>query len=263
MTAVAYVGPRVPESLRRYLRRRPEAPASLVVGGAWLIVAVTSFGGLSHDAGGAATMPGMAMPMRVATQHATSSLGTAVAGLPGWCLMVIAMMGPAALSGVRHTGLNSLPWRRSRAMTEFAITYLTCWMLFGLVALWTVALLPSLQSTAALAAALLVAGVWQLTAWKRRWLRDCHRSVPLRLTGWRAELCAARFGARNGLACVGSCWAMMLVMVVAPSGQLLWMAALGGVVTTERLMERPRRATRTASVLLLIASAAFAGTLLL
>jgi len=59
-----------------------------------------------------------------------------------------------------------------------------------------------------------------------------------------------RFGLRNGSACVGSCWALMLVMAVAGTGQLLWSVALTGVVSAEKLMLKPRRATRGCAVLL-------------
>ena len=40
---------------------------------------------------------------------------------------------------------------------------------------------------------------------------------------------AVRFGVVNGLACAGSCWALMLAMAVAPGGHLWWAAALGAL----------------------------------
>ena len=99
--------------------------------------------------------------------------------IDSWVLMSVAMMGPAALAGVRHTRLNSLRWRRGRAMTEFAAAYLAVWAIFGAVALTVVAALPGGPGTVALAIVLALAAAWQLTPLKRRWLRDCHRSVPL------------------------------------------------------------------------------------
>jgi predicted metal-binding membrane protein len=158
--------------------------------------------------------------------------------------MVVAMMGPSALAGVRHTAENSLRWRRGRAMAEFSLAYLAVWTAVGLVALRTLAWLPVEAGVAALAVTLAAAAAWQLTPWKRRWLRDCHRAVPLPPTGWAAERGAVRFGVRNGLACVGSCWCLMLVMLVAPGAHLVWTVALTGVITTERWLARPRQATR-------------------
>jgi predicted metal-binding membrane protein len=161
--------------------------------------------------------------------------------------MTVAMMGPAALAGIRHTGLNSLRWRRGRAMTGFAAAYLAVWAAFGVLAL-AAAALPRVPGPAALAAVLAVAAAWQLSPAKRRCLRACHRSVPLPPRGWRAEWGSLRFGLRNGAACLGSCWCLMLVMVAAPAGQLLWMAGLAGAVTAERLAPRPRAVTRFVAV---------------
>jgi predicted metal-binding membrane protein len=101
-----------------------------------------------------------------------------------------------------------------------------------------------------LAVALATAAGWQLTAHKRRALLDCHRPSPLPPQGWRATAGVVRFAARNGLACLRSCWAMMLAMGVASSMMLLWMVAVTGIVTTEKLAERPRRAARAGAVVL-------------
>jgi predicted metal-binding membrane protein len=59
-----------------------------------------------------------------------------------------------------------------------------------------------------------------------------------------------RFASINALACVRSCWAMMLAMGVARSMMLFWMVAITAIVTTEKLAERPRRAARAGAVVL-------------
>jgi predicted metal-binding membrane protein len=195
------------------------------------------------------------------TGPAESDAAVLVVGneLGGWILMCIAMMGPATLAGVRHTGLNSLRWRRGRAMAEFSAAYLGVWTAFGIIALSLNAFLIVNRGLLMFAAILALAGAWQLTPFKRRALRDCHRSVPLPLRGWRAEKGSIRFGLRNGLSCVGSCWCLMLVMVVAPGYYLLWMTVLTGIVTTEKLVQRPRRATRfAANALWVLAAIVFA-----
>jgi predicted metal-binding membrane protein len=87
-------------------------------------------------------------------------------------------------------------------------------------------------------------------------MRGCHRSFPLPPRGWRAEKGALRFGLRNGLYCLGTCWCLMLVMVAAPCGQLLWTVGLSAVITAERLLPRPRSATRTIALLLGFAAGA-------
>lgn len=164
-----------------------------------------------------------------------------------WVLMTLAMMGPAALAGVRHTGMNSLSWRRRRAMAEFSVTYLGVWVMFGLLVLGGAASIPGMTGRQALAATLAAAAAWELTPYKWLRLRDCHRSIPLPPSGWSAERGALTFGLRSGLACLGSCWCLMLVMLATPGDHLLWMAALTGLVTAERCLERPRIITRWAA----------------
>jgi predicted metal-binding membrane protein len=170
------------------------------------------------------------------------------ADLPQWTVMAVAMMGPAALPGVRHTGLNSLRWRRGRAQLEFAGGYLAVWVAYGAAVLLVVPPVP-------VGVLLLVAAGWQLTPYKRRWLLACHRGRPLPPTGRAADRAAAGFGLRIGGACVGSCWALMLVMAAAPMNPL-WTAGLAAVITTERLTRHPTRTTRVAG--LLLAAVAFA-----
>jgi predicted metal-binding membrane protein len=219
--------------VRQLLLRRPELGASVVVVGAWVaLLALAAQGGHRHVS----------------------------RGLPYWTLMTVAMMGPAALAGIRHTGLNSLRWRRGRAMAEFAAAYLAVWTAFGALALTMATLVPAVPGSAAFAIVLAVAAAWQLSPLKRRWLRDCHRSVPLPLRGWAAEWAALRFGLRNGAACIGSCWCLMLVMVVA-SG-LLWTVLVAGFVTAEKLLQQPRRATRFGAAVLAIAAAGAAAAAL-
>jgi predicted metal-binding membrane protein len=223
-------------NLRCLRRRHPELGAAVVVLGAWVALVA-----------GAA-------PAHAAHRGAHGAWSAAAGGLSQWILMTIAMMGPAALAGVRHTAVNSLGWRRGRAMAEFSAAYLAIWGLFGFAALATTARLPVVAGWTATALALAAAAAWQLTPVKRRWLRDCHRSVPLPPQGWRAEAGAVWFGLRNGCACLGSCWCLMLVMMVVPGAHLLWTAALTGIVTTERMLARPRRVTRLAALALGVAA---------
>lgn len=227
-------------SLERLLRR-PERGAAIIVALAWATLIVRGTAGMATG------MDGMSMHDSAPVRGLWPALA---AGLPGWMLMTVAMMGPAALPAVRHTGVNSLRWRRARAMTEFSLAYLAVWFAFGVAALEAAALVPGVPGSFALALVLGAAAAWQLTPLKRRSLRDCHRSTPLPPTGWRAEIGALRFGVRNGRACLGSCWCLMLIMAVAPGDGLLWMVTITGIGTTERLLDRPRPATRHAATVL-------------
>jgi predicted metal-binding membrane protein len=165
-----------------------------------------------------------------------------------WTLMSAAMMLPSALPAVRHVVRNSLAWRRRRATIEFVTVYLVVWVAYGALVL---ALLAAQHPTIEIMLATLALAVgWQLTALKSRALSRCHRSVPLPIRGWRATVGVARFATRNGVACLGSCWAIMLVMAASTSGQAAWMLGLTAIVCAEKASNRPRRATRRTAALL-------------
>ncbi len=242
----------------RVLLRHPELGAGVVITAAWvalLVQACTS----TRVGGAAAGMSGMA-GMGTSAAAARDAWSWAVGGLPSWVLMTVAMMGPAALGGIGYTGLNSLRWRRRRAIAEFSVAYLAVWVAFGLLVLAAAAVVHRVPGPGAVALALAVAAAWQLTPAKRRCLSGCHLGAPLPPRGWRAEKGALRFGLRNGLYCLGTCWCLMLVMVAAPGGQLLWTAGLTVVITAERVLPKPRSATRVVAVLLAFAAFAACAT---
>ena len=99
--------------------------------------------------------------------------------------------------------------------------------------------------------ALALAAGWQLTAFKQRALRDCHRTVPLPPNGRAATIGVARFGLVNGSACVRCCWPAMLAMAVVPGAQmLLWTALLAGLMTAEKVARRPKLTARVVAIVL-------------
>lgn len=217
----------------RLLRRRVTLGWELAAVAAWIALVVhVASDPADHHASGAHAM--------TAAHHA---------GM--WALMSVAMMLPAAIPAIAHVGVNSLRRRRRRAMATFAAVYLGLWLAFGGLVLALAPLWAPLDDGAVLAAALALAAGWQLTVWKRRALSACHRTVPLPPHGRRATAGVVRFGLRNGSACIGSCWALMLPMAAAGGGAMLpAMVALTGVVTVEKLARRPRRPTRLAAALL-------------
>ncbi|HXO09974.1 MAG TPA: DUF2182 domain-containing protein [Solirubrobacteraceae bacterium] len=203
-------------------------------------------------------MSGMAGMSGMSGMHSAAG-GTVGASLIGsgaalalamWALMVVAMMVPAALPAVQHVAVNSLRWRRNRAVATFVAVYISIWIAFGALLVALSPLWSGADGKLVLAVALTLAAGWQLTVYKRRALRDCHRPSPLPPHGRRATAGVIGFGWRNGVACLGSCWAMMLAMAVASSMMIFWMVALTGVVLTEKLATKPRVATRLAAVLL-------------
>ena len=153
--------------------------------------------------------------------------------------MSVAMMVPVTLPAVRHVGLNSIRRRRRWAMVVYVASYVAVWVLFGVLAL---ALLWALRSTGPderqlVVGVLVIATLWQLTAWKRRAVLACQRTVPLPPTGWRADYGCAHFGVRQAGRCVISCWPLMVLMAVIGHGNLIVMAALtAGIVAEQRVL---------------------------
>jgi predicted metal-binding membrane protein len=205
---------------------------------------------------GMAGMPGMAMAPGAQPQaagHDSMLLDSGTAeGILMWSLMVVAMMLPTALPAVRHVAVNSLRWRQRRAMATFVAVYVSMWVAFGTLLVVVSPLWSAIDTTVLLALGLAVAAGWQMTASKRRALRDCHRPSPLPPHGLRATVGVVRFALVNGLACVRSCWAMMFAMGIASSMMIFWMVAITGIVTTEKLARKPRQAIRASAALLAV-----------
>ncbi len=240
------------------LRRRPPRAIGVVVGLialAWFALALdllpmpmamASGGGSVSGPGGPLWICGLP-GMQMASPGSGGTAGPAsmaLAGMPMWTLMAMAMMTPLALPAASHVATNSLRRRRDRAVTEFLLAYLTLWVGFGALALLVIALLPLDRAAIVLAAVLGLAALWELSPAKRWAINRCHRTSPLPPRGWRASLGTVRFGFLHGGACVASCWPLMVVMAVAPAGRLAWCAALGGVGAAEKLALKPRRANR-------------------
>ena len=107
-------------------------------------------------------------------------------------------------------------------MALFVAGFVAVWMLAGVV-LQTGALLARWmvpQPLACLGLAVAVALLWQVSPAKQWFLNRCHQRPPLAAFGVAADLDAFAFGLRNGAACAGACWALMLPMLLIGQGQL-------------------------------------------
>ena len=228
------------QQLALRLQWRPEWRVAAVAAMAWLAL-LAGFG--MHDA-------------HLGPDHSAAGV---VAGLPGWLLMVVAMMVPVTLPAVRYVGLNSVRRRRQRAMALYTAVYVGTWALLGITALGIDHLLRAhlgLGDRLLLVLALLAAAGWQLTRAKRRALFACGQTVPLPPFGRRADAGCARYALLHARRCIQSCWAIMLVMVAVGHSNLAWMVALTALVVAEELTVRGRALTRPAAAVLVLAAAA-------
>ena len=101
------------------------------------------------------------------------------------------------------------------------------------------------------------AGVYQFSALKHACLRQCQHPFPFFFANWSTTPRGVlRLGLRQGLYCLGCCWAMMLVMFAVGVMNVLWMAGLGMLMTVEKI-GTGKRFTYAMGVALIVAGVAF------
>jgi predicted metal-binding membrane protein len=155
----------------------------------------------------------------------------------GWLLMLAAMTPPLIAAPLRHVRERSFAHRRVRAMVLFVIGYGAVWMIAGM-GLQVMALavrLASSDTLMCLAFSAAAATLWQVSPAKQWCLNRCHRRPQLAAFGARADRAAFDFGLSHGAACVGACWALMLLPLLAGQGHVLTMLAVMLFIFAERL----------------------------
>lgn len=182
---------------------------------------------------------------------AVGSAGLALAaGM--WAAMVLAMMlptaGPMILTYAEIA--DTAAQKREPVVSPMVLTagYVTVWLGFALAAAllqWTLAsagLSLEGQLGRVVGGALFVgAGLYQFSALKRACLAVCQRPFPFFFANWTAEPRGVlRLGVTQGLHCLGCCWAMMALMFASGAMNPVWMAALGALMTIEKLATTQR-----------------------
>lgn len=229
----------------------PASSAPIVIllgmaGGAWLVTArlatadmrlgvLTGASPMSMNGGMGATGP-MSM-----------SLGAFI-GI--WTVMMVAMMAPSVVPAVRVFDAQARAADRAQGATALFVTgYLLVWSAVGgaayviVQALQTWLPIGNLAAIRAGALLLIVAGVYQLTRLKVACLRHCQppemprKEMALReiapvqgSPGW------LRNGLVHGVYCLGSSWALMLVLLLLGMMNLAWMAAVAAVIFIEKVV---------------------------
>jgi predicted metal-binding membrane protein len=224
------------ERLGRSDRLVAAAGLALLIALAWLE--------LFHLAAGMGPGAGMAMgPPR----------GWSAAELAGlfamWTVMMAAMMLPSAAPMILL--FDSIQRRRRERAAAGAPTaafgagYLLVWTGFSALAalvqvgLHQAALLsPAMASTTPWlgGALLLTAGLWQWFPLQTACLHHCRSPFHFLQHEWREGTAGAvRMGVAHGLYCLGCCWALMALLFVGGVMNLLWVAAIAGLVLVEKV----------------------------
>jgi predicted metal-binding membrane protein len=181
-----------------------------------------------------------------------------------WVTMMAAMMLPSVMPMVLvFARISRDRARRGDASVPTSIFvggYLLVWTVYGLLAYgvfrgvrWAIG--GSLSWNGAgpwvAGAALVAAGLYQLTPLKRVCLRHCRGPLHFILHGWRpGRVGAFRMGIEHGVFCVGCCWGLMLALFGLGVMSLVWMAAVAGIVFAEKVFPVGEHVTRVAAVAL-------------
>lgn len=187
-----------------------------------------------------------------------------------WCAMVLAMMLPTAGPMILTYAdiAEAAAERQEPVVSPFALAggYVAVWLGFALAAtvgqltLTGLALLdPAMGAVSGLfaGAILLGAGFYQFSAVKHACLTRCQRPFPFLFANWSSVRSGVfRLGLRQGLDCLGCCWALMMVMFAVGVMNVVWMAILGLVMGIEK-MSASGRFSRAIGVVLVTAGAVF------
>lgn len=233
----------------------------IAVGGIAAIVAL-SWLYLWHDAAG---MDHASMAM--APMPRVADAGALLLGFIMWTVMMAAMMLPSAAPAILlYASLVRKNGARGRLLPGvwvFTGGYLVAWAAFSLAATLLQALLeyaslltPEMATASAGlgAAALIGAGLYQLTPLKEACLGKCRNPLAFFMTRWRTGTAGAfGMGLEHGAYCVGCCWALMLLLFVVGVMNLVWVALIAAFVLVEKLFPDERIVSRAASATLMLA----------
>jgi predicted metal-binding membrane protein len=166
-----------------------------------------------------------------------------------WTAMVLAMMLPSAAPMIlTYAEIADTAARQDEPVVSplvLAASYTAVWLGFAGVATLTQLMLiraapldngPAAASRLLSGAIFVGAGLYQFSSLKHACLTQCRSPFPFFFTNWATTARGVfRLGLKQGLFCVGCCWAIMLLMLTAGVMNVIWMAGLGIVMTMEKL----------------------------
>jgi len=248
-----------------YIFGRPKAVAALCVitlsGLGWLYFALL-LARLDASSNGtnSAVVQALCRPL---AEGAWSAASIALVGSM-WTAMALAMMLPSAAPMIwTYAGIAEAAARkRERIISPFALAagYAIVWLGFSVIATLTqisfmqAALLDvNMAANGALfsGAIFIGAGAYQFSTLKYACLNRCQNPFPFFFTNWATTRNGVfRLGLKQGLYCLGCCWAMMSVMFAVGVMNVVWMAALGAIMTIEKMLSG-RRFTQAVGLVLI------------
>jgi len=166
-----------------------------------------------------------------------------------WVAMVLAMMLPSAAPMIlTYAQIAETAARKGEHIASplaIAAGYSVVWLGFALIvtfAQFGLTRADLLDAGAASASVLfsgaifIGAGLYQFSALKHACLTQCRQPFSVFFAHWEPNPGGVfRLGLKQGFYCLGCCWAMMLVMFAVGVMNVIWMAALGIIMTLEKI----------------------------
>jgi predicted metal-binding membrane protein len=233
-------------------------PVSVLATALLLLLAVAAWTQVLMSPMGADDMAGMGMAMSL-------SVVDGAAYVTAWAVMMTAMMLPSALPMI---GLYAATQRDASATLSairvalFTLMYLGLWALTGIPVYLASVVLGAVDAGVlayVVAAVLLGAGIFQLSPLKQVCLRHCRSPLGFLFGHWREGWQGGlAMGRSHALYCLGCCWALMVVLVVAGAMGLPWVLLIAALVAAEKLLPRGEWIARTTGVALMLLGIAVA-----
>jgi predicted metal-binding membrane protein len=187
--------------------------------------------------------------------------------LATWAAMALVMMLPGAapmlLTYAEIAETAAAKGATTVSPLVLAAGYLAVWVAFALVASGAEILLSRLiapgseMAALTVGASLILAGLYQFSALKHACLMRCRRPFAFFFAQWTDRAVGVfRLGFRQGIYCLGCCWALMLLMIFVGAMNLVWMAGLAGIMAAEKIT-RTQMLPRVVGGMLIAAGAAF------
>ncbi|TIO04959.1 DUF2182 domain-containing protein [Mesorhizobium sp.] len=182
-----------------------------------------------------------------------------------WFLMAVATMLPSAAPMIRtYCEIADTARIKGESVVHPLVLvagYLSVWLAASVVFAALTLVVHAFASSAQMldpvigptgAAALLVAGLYQLSGLKEACLTKCKNPFSILFSNWSARPGRIlRLGMEQGVWCLGCCWALMLVMFAVGVMNVFWMALIGLFTLIEK-QTAARLPTRIAGVILLV-----------
>ncbi len=159
-----------------------------------------------------------------------------------WLSMLLAMTPLLLVYPLTYVWQRSLLRKRWQAVVLFVLGFTSVWTLAGLLLMTLVVaarVMFGVSQAMAFVVTLAVCLVWQASPLKQRYLNRCHHQPRISAFGWGFIKDCLAYGVVSAGWCVGSCWALMLLPMLAEQGHVPLMLVSMGWMLWERF-KRPR-----------------------